>query len=102
MNQIISEHIDELTKICESLNIKRMNVFGSAVSGKFNKESDIDFLIKFSEELTGEQYAENYFKLHYKLKELFNREIDIITEPTLSNPFFIESINNSKQLIYED
>jgi len=102
MNQIISEHIDELTKICESLNIKRMNVFGSAVSGKFNKESDIDFLIKFSEELTGDQYAENYFKLHYKLKELFNREIDIITEPTLSNPFFIESINNSKQLIYED
>lgn len=102
MNQIISEHIDELTKICESLNIKRMNVFGSAVSGKFNKESDIDFLIKFSEELTGEQYAENYFKLHYKLRELFNREIDIITEPTLSNPFFIESINNSKQLIYED
>ena len=102
MNRIISEHIDELTKICESLNIKRMNVFGSAVSGKFNKESDIDFLIKFSEELTGDQYAENYFKLHYKLKELFNREIDIITEPTLSNPFFIESINNSKQLIYED
>ena len=101
MNHIISEHIDELTRICESLNIKRMNVFGSAVSGKFNEESDIDFLIKFSEELTGEQYAENYFKLHYKLREIFKREIDIITESTLSNPFFIESVNKSKELIYE-
>lgn len=102
MNQIILEHKEELTKICESLHIKRMNVFGSAVSGKFNKESDIDFLIKFSEELSGEQYTENYFKLHYKLREIFNREIDIISESTLSNPFFIESINNSKELIYED
>ena len=101
MNRIISEHKDELTKICESLNIKRMNVFGSAVSGKFNDKSDIDFLIKFSDDLSGEQYTENYFKLHYKLRELFDREVDIITESTLSNPYFIESINNSKELIYE-
>ena len=101
MNRIISEHKDELTKICETLNIKRMNVFGSAVSGKFNAKSDIDFLIKFSEDLSGEQYTENYFELHYKLRKIFNREIDIITESTLSNPYFIESINNSKELIYE-
>ena len=102
MHRIISDNLDEITKICESLNIKRMNVFGSAVSGKFRKDSDIDFLIKFSDELTGEQYADNYFKLHYKLREILKREIDIITESTLSNPFFIESINNSKELIYEN
>ena len=101
MNQIISKHKEELTKICESLEVKRMNVFGSVVSGKFNDKSDIDFLIKFSEKLSGEQYTENYFELHYKLREIFNREIDIITEQTLSNPYFIESINKSKELIYE-
>jgi predicted nucleotidyltransferase len=101
MNRIISKHKDELTKICESLNIKRMNVFGSAVSGKFNDKSDIDFLIKFSEELSGDEYTENYFVLHYKLREIFKREIDIITESSLSNPYLIESINNSKELIYE-
>ena len=101
MNQIISKHKEELTKICESLNIKRMNIFGSAVSDKFNDKSDIDFLIKFSEELSSEQYSDNYFELHYKLRKIFNREIDIITEQTLSNPYFIESINKSKELIYE-
>ncbi len=101
MNRIISENQNELTKLCQSLNIKRMNVFGSVVSGEFNANSDIDFLIKFSEKLSGEQYTENYFELHYKLRKIFNREIDIITESTLSNPYFIESINKSKKLIYE-
>ena len=102
MQVIIEEHKDELTKLCKTLNIKRMNVFGSVVSGKFNKESDIDFLIQFSEKLSGEQYSDNYFKLHYKLREIFDRDIDIVTESSLSNPYFIESINKSKELIYED
>ncbi len=102
MNKIISEHLDELTKICETLNIRRMNVFGSVVAGNFDQKSDIDFLIKFSNELTHEQYADNYFKLHYKLREIFKREIDIVTESTLSNPFFIKSVNNSMELIYEN
>ncbi|MCK5825307.1 MAG: nucleotidyltransferase domain-containing protein [Ichthyobacteriaceae bacterium] len=44
-----------------------MNIFGSAVFDKFNDKSDIDFLIKFSEELSSEQYSDNYFELHYKL-----------------------------------
>ena len=78
-----------------------MNVFGSVVTDKFNDDSDIDFLILFSEDLSVGEYTDNYFELHYKLREIFNREIEIVTEPTLSNPYFIESINESKQLIYE-
>ena len=101
MNDLLIKHKDSLIKLCMTLGIQRMNVFGSAVTAKFDNESDIDFLIKFSDKLSGEQYSDNYFKLHYKLRELFNRKIDIVTETTLSNPFFIESINNSKVLIYE-
>ena len=78
-----------------------MNVFGSAVSGDFNEDSDIDMLISFSDNLSVEEYTENYFTLHYKLRELFNREIDIVTERSLSNPYFIKSINKTKSLIYE-
>jgi predicted nucleotidyltransferase len=99
-NFIINKKL-ELIKICKDLNIKRMNIFGSAVTNSFNDESDIDFLISFNEEISNKEYADNYFKLHYKLRELFNRKIDIITERTLSNPYFIKSINNTKELVYE-
>lgn len=101
MQQLIVQQKNELIAICRALKIKRLYAFGSVVTGKFRDDSDIDFLISFSENLTIDEYTQNYFTLHYKLRELFGREIDIVTERTLSNPYFIDSINESKQLIYE-
>jgi len=101
MQQLLEQRKSELIAICQALNVKRLYAFGSVVSKKFRDDSDIDFLISFSENLSVDEYTKNYFTLHYKLRELFNREIDIVTERTLSNPYFIESINESKKLIYE-
>ena len=101
MQQLLVKKKKELIAICKALNIKRLYAFGSVVSERFRDDSDIDFLISFSDNLSVDEYTENYFTLHYKLRELFKREIDIVTERTLSNPYFIESINESKQLIYE-
>jgi hypothetical protein len=101
MQQLVKERTKELIAICEELDIKKLYVFGSVVSENFRDDSDIDFLISFSDNLTIDEYTNNYFALHYKLRELFKREIDVVTERTLSNPYLIESINESKQLIYE-
>ena len=101
MQQILERRKEELKKICQALKIKRLYAFGSVMSDKFNENSDLDFLISFADNLSIEEYTNNYFTLHYTLRELFNREIDIITERTLSNPYFIESINETKELIYE-
>lgn len=101
MQQLLDKRKNDLKDLCQALKIKRLYAFGSVVSGNFNDNSDIDFLISFADNLTVEEYTNNYFLLHYKLRELFNREIDIVTERTLSNPYFIESINESKELIYE-
>ena len=101
MENLLSIHKKEIAKLCEIFKVKRMYVFGSITSKKFNEDSDIDFLISFSEDITLQEYSDNYFELHYKLKEVLNREVDIITEKSLKNPFFIESINNNKRLIYE-
>jgi uncharacterized protein len=102
MQQIIEQRKHELKIICKKLKIKRLYAFGSAVTAdKFSKKSDIDFLISFDDSISPEEYSENYFQLQYSLRELFNREIDVITERSLSNPYFIESLNKNKVLIYE-
>lgn len=101
MQLILEERKEDLMSICQTLQIKRLYAFGSVVSDKFNEKSDIDFLISFADNLSVEEYTNNFFLLHYKLRELFNRKIDIVTERTLSNPYFIESINETKELIYE-
>jgi predicted nucleotidyltransferase len=101
MQKILENKIKDLQIIFSTLGVKRLYAFGSVVSDKFNTESDIDFLISFGDKLSIEEYTNNYFSLHYKLQDLFKRKIDLVTERTLSNPYFIESIDESKQLIYE-
>lgn len=102
MNKIIETKKQELIDICKELKINKLSIFGSVLSERFSDSSDLDFLISFDDRLTIEEYTENYFKLHYKLREIFKRNVDITTEKTLSNPFLIRSINETKELIYED
>ena len=101
MQAILENRKDDLKSICQTLKVKRLYAFGSVLSDNFQENSDIDFLISFPDDLSVEEYTNNYFSLHYKLREIFNREIDILTERSLSNPYLIESINKSKVLIYE-
>ncbi|MDR1331534.1 MAG: nucleotidyltransferase domain-containing protein [Tannerella sp.] len=100
MHDIVKKRKNELAKLCRQLRIKRMYVFGSASSGQMTAASDIDFLIAFDDSLSINEYSANYFTLHERLRHLFRREIDVVTEPSLSNPYFINSINRTKELIY--
>jgi hypothetical protein len=40
--------------------------------------------------------------LHDKLEALFQRKVDLLTENSLSNPYFIESIEETKELLYAE
>jgi predicted nucleotidyltransferase len=99
MLNLIENKKNELQRLCEQYDIKSMYVFGSAVTSDFNESSDIDILISFKE-IPYDKYTDNYFELHEKLQELFSRKVDLVTERSLSNPYFIESVERTKQLLY--
>ncbi len=99
MNTIVSDKLEDLKHLCSTYRVKTMHAFGSVCTDKFNENSDIDILISF-EELSIEQYTDNYFELHHKLQSLFKRKIDLLTEKSLSNPYFIKGLEQTKQLIY--
>ncbi len=99
MNTLLEDNINQLTELCKTYKVKSMFAFGSVCTSNFKEESDIDFLIDF-ENLSIDQYTDNYFELHYKLEDLFKREIDLVTKNSLSNPYFIKGIENTKKLIY--
>ena len=99
MNKIINDKIEDLIHLCNIYKVKSMYAFGSVCTDKFDETSDIDLLISF-DNLTIDQYTDNYFDLHYKLEDLFKRQIDLLTDKSLSNPYFIQSLEQTKQLIY--
>jgi uncharacterized protein len=99
MLSFIADKRQALTELCDRYHIKTMYLFGSATTAHFNDACDIDFLISFKE-IPFELYTDNCFNLQEKLEKLFNRKIDIITQRSLSNPYFIRSIEETKQLLY--
>ena len=96
---LINQYLEKLHALCIIYDIKTMYLFGSATSNEFNDLSDIDILISFKE-ISFDKYTDNYFALHSDLERLFNRKVDLITERALSNPYFIESVEKTKQLLY--
>ena len=100
MNQIITDKIPQLKALCKKYHVATMYLFGSAVNDTFNDNSDVDFLISFKSDVRLEEYADNYFDLLFEMEDIFGRKVDLVTEKTLSNPYFIRSVEQTKQLIY--
>jgi predicted nucleotidyltransferase len=99
MQNLIETYKNELKSLCEKYDVKIMYAFGSAVTSDFSESSDVDILISFKD-ISFEKYTDNYFELHEALVNLFQRKVDLVTERSLSNPYFIESIEKTKQLLY--
>lgn len=99
MQRLLSDNIDRIKALCVSYNVKSLFAFGSVCTDKFNEESDVDLLISFKPMEFGD-YADTYFELAEKFENLFNRPVDLVTDKSLSNPYLIESINQTKTLIY--
>lgn len=99
MNQLVIDKKSELIALCQEYKVKSMYVFGSVCTDKFTDQSDIDFLIAF-DNVSLDDYADYYFDLLYKLQNLLGREIDLVTESSLSNPYFIQSLDKTKELLY--
>ncbi len=100
MNKLIVDKLPELIGLCEQYAINSLYLFGSAASRGFTPKSDLDFLVSFSDDLSIAEYTDNYFLLHEALRNLFGRKIDLVTQNSLSNPYFIEEVERTKQLIY--
>ncbi len=103
MNSIVKEKLPQLVELCKKYRVVRMYLFGSAARDTdFDPErSDFDFLVTISEELSPEDRGENTLDLMLALDDLFGREVDLLTEKQLKNPYLIKSIDEDKVLIYE-
>ncbi len=93
--------MDKIIALCKKYKVAKLWVFGSILTDRFNDNSDVDFSVKFDKEkLPLLDYADNYLDFHKALRSLFSREIDLVTEDSLTNPYFIKELNATKQLVY--
>lgn len=100
VHPVLQAQLPSIEQLFKAHRIKSAYAFGSIVSDKFTDDSDIDLLIDFEDEVKVLERGEIWWKLHDALRNVFNREVDLVIEDTLKNPYFIEDVNEKKQLIY--
>lgn len=100
MNRAIEEHRAELEALCRRYRVLRLDLFGSAATGKDRPgESDLDFLVEFGPLPSG-LYADTYFGLLESLEQLFGRPVDLVVASAIKNPYFRESVERTRATVY--
>ncbi len=100
MNALITKHQSGIDALCKQYGVRRLELFGSATGERFDPaKSDFDFLVEF-ESLDRPGYADRYFGLLEDLNTLLGRKVDLVVTRAIRNPYFMESINRSRQLLY--
>ena len=100
MQRLLSDNMDKIKSLCIAHNVKSLFACGSVCTDRSTDNSDVDLLISFKPMDYGD-YADTYFNLAEKFEDLFRRPVDLVTDKSLSNPYFIDSVNQTKTLLYE-
>lgn len=97
---VVDKNKQFIISLCEKHKVKSLFVFGSVLTKRFNKESDVDLLVDFnSDEIS--DYFTNYFDLKEALEEVLKRKVDLVEDKALSNPYFRRNVDSTKVLVYE-
>lgn len=97
---LITDNLQKIIALCKKYKVKTLYVFGSILTSRFNDKSDVDFSATFNHDPDPLIAGENFINFYMALEDLMGRRIDLVDEDYLKNPYFIEELNETKQLIY--
>jgi hypothetical protein len=87
-------------QLCRRFGVQSLGVFRSAAGDTFGpRRSDIDFIVDFGPCMRPGLLA-RYFGLNEALSALFVRNMDLVMCGDMVKPYFIESVNRTRQPVY--
>jgi predicted nucleotidyltransferase len=100
MHATITDHREAIALLCERFHVVRLDVFGSAVTDRFDPAtSDVDILVEFADP-TAASYADDYFGLLHELETLLGRPVDLLINRSIRNPYLRRRIESTRVPIY--
>lgn len=103
MHRLIADKQEEIAAICRRHRVERLEVFGSAARATdFDPlRSDIDFLVEFNSE-KNPVTLERYLGIIDDLSSAMAREVDLVEEKWIRNPYLKEVINEEREVVFEE
>lgn len=99
---MVSRNIDvpmeKIVEFCRKWKVRRFSLFGSVLREDFGPDSDVDVLVSFQPDSTWDLL--DLVDMRDELMTLFGREVDLVEEEGLRNPFRRSSILSTRQVLY--
>ena len=99
MNQLITENLEGIARLCRKHDVVRLDAFGSVLGEEFGDNSDLDFLVVFSRQEETNAFHQ-FFDFKEALSGLLGREVDLICYQAIKNPIFKQEVEATRQPLY--
>ena len=100
MITLIDKNQEAIKQLYIRYNVRRLELFGSAAEDSFESSAgDIDLLVEF-DSLSPVEHAEVFFDFQDELQKILGLPVDLIERTPIRNPYFLESIDRKKVLLY--
>lgn len=100
IHKTIEPFLPEVLNLFEKHKIKNAYLFGSILTNWFSEQSDIDILVNMQEDLDPVESGGHLWDLIYDLECLLQRKVEVLTERSLKNPYFIQQLEKTKFQVY--
>lgn len=98
---LIRERHTDFVDLCRAHRVDKIYAFGSSITDHFDPvSSDIDIVVKIDIDDPVDR-GEALISLWDKLEALFERQVDLLTEDSIRNPYLKSNIDRTKKLIYD-
>jgi uncharacterized protein len=97
MKSQVKVPLAKIKKFCRDHHVVKFSLFGSVLTDRFNKKSDIDVLVEFHPD-----HIPSFFGLadmQFELENFFHRSVDLRTPNDLSVYFRENVISNALRLV---
>lgn len=90
--------MEKIAEFCRKWKVRRFSLFGSVLREDFGPDSDVDVLVSFQPDSTWDLL--DMVDMRDELVTLFGREVDLVEEEGLQNPFRRSNILSTRQVLY--
>ena len=98
LQERVSVPTEKIEAFCRKWRIVEFALFGSVLRDDFRPDSDVDVLVTFEPSAPWSLW--DLIDMRDELGGMFGRQVDLVEERSLSNPFRRRAILRSKQVIY--
>lgn len=98
MTVTVGVDLAAIRRAAERHGVAELSLFGSAVTGDFDADSDVDFLVDFFPDRPDP--FEDFCALRDDLRGIVDRDVDLVVKRAIRNPYFRESVLSQAGTVY--